>query len=221
MKISMPVNDDIANAIRLSPGRNTGFTNVCASVETNEAAPPSTTLKNTIWFKFQAPSSGFISIDTHGFNDRIAVYDASSYLNLISGNSSSYKLVASNDDRSTSDNTALISNITVDPYRIYWLQLDGSGGATGNCVVDLLTNSLELYPNPSSGEINVIISNNNDGNAEVQVVSVSGKILYSNVFNVTKENNTFKFNLSNYSAGLYFLVVRINGSTMQTKLLLK
>jgi PKD repeat protein len=221
MKISMPANDDIANAIRLSPGRNAGFTNICASVETNEAAPNIVTLKNTIWFKFQAPSSGFINIDTHGFNDRIAVYDASSYSNLISGNSSSYKLIASNDDRSTSDNTALISNLTVEPYKNYWLQLDGSGGATGNCVIDLLTNSLELYPNPSSGEINVIISNNNDGNAEVQVVSVAGKILYSNVFNVTKENNTFKFNLSNYSAGLYFLVVRINGSTMQTKLLLK
>jgi PKD repeat protein len=221
MKISMPVNDDIANAVRLSPGRNTGFTNFCASAETNEAAPPSTTLKNTIWFKFQAPSSGLINIDTHGFNDRIAVYDASSYLNLISGNSSSYKLVASNDDRSSSDNTALISKLAVDPYKIYWLQLDGSGGATGSCVIDLLSNSLELYPNPSSGEINVIISNNNDGNAEVQVVSVSGKVLYSNVFGVTKENNSFKFNLSPYSAGLYFLVVRINGSTMRTKLLLK
>ena len=221
MKVSMPVNDDIANAIRLSPGRNTGYTNICASVETNEVAPSSAKLKNTIWFKFQAPSNGVITIDTHGFNDKIAVYDANSYSNLLSGSSSNYKLIASNDDRSSSDNTSLISNLTVEPYKIYWLQLDGSGGATGSTTVDLLSNSLEIYPNPSSGEINLIISNIDDGNANVEIVSLLGQVIYSNVFSVTKETNTFKFNLSSYSAGLYFLVVRINGSTMKTKLLLK
>ncbi|HEY3390841.1 MAG TPA: T9SS type A sorting domain-containing protein, partial [Prolixibacteraceae bacterium] len=221
MKVSMPVNDDVANAVSLYPGRNAAYTNFCASVETGEAAPPSTALKNTIWFKFQGPSNGIINIDTHGFNDKIAVYDAGSYSNLISGNSSNYKLLASNAGRSSSDKTSLISNLSVDPYKIYWLQVDGLNGATGDCVVDLLSNSLEIYPNPSSGEINFIISNVNDGIANVEIVSLLGKVIYSNVFNVSKENNTFRFNMSSYSAGLYFFVVRMNGSTLTSKLLLK
>jgi len=221
LKVSMPVNDDIVNAVRLHPGRNPAYSNFCASVETGEAASFSTALKNTIWFKFQAPSSGIINIDTHGLNNRIAVYDASSYSNLVSGNSSTYKLTASNVGRSSSDKTSLISNLSVDPYKIYWLQVDGSGGATGSCVVDLLSNSLEIFPNPSSGDINFIVSDVNDGNANVEIVSLLGQVIYSNVFNVTKENNTFRFNMSSYSAGLYFFVVRINGITMKTKLILK
>jgi len=79
MKISMPVNDDIENAVRLKPGRNRAYSNYCASIEVGEPSPSSSTLKNTVWFTFQAPSGGVITIDTHGFNDQIAVYDAGSF----------------------------------------------------------------------------------------------------------------------------------------------
>jgi len=221
MKVSMPVNDDIVNAVQLFPGRNVAYSNFCASVQTGEAAPSAAALKNTIWFKFQGPSNGIINIDTHGFNDLITVYDANSYSNLIAGNGAAYKLLAMNNGRSSTDKTALISNLSVDPYRMYWLQVDGTGGATGNVVVDLLSNSLEIYPNPSSGEINFIISNLNDGIANVEIVSLLGKVIYSNVFSITKESNTVRFNMSSYTAGLYLFVVRMNGITLKTKLLLK
>jgi PKD repeat protein len=218
MKVSMPVNDDIANAVRLWPGRNTAYSNFCGSVETDEAAPSSVTLKNTIWFKFQGPSDGKITIDTHGFNDQIAVYEASSDSDLISGSTSSYTLLENNDDRSTSDNTALISDLSVDPYKMYWLQVDGSDGATGSVVIDLLSNSIDVYPNPSTGEFNVIISNNDDGNAEVKIVSLLGQVIVSNVLAVTKESNSFVFDLSSYPSGMYIMIVKINGSTLKTKL---
>jgi len=66
---------------------------------------------------------------------------------------------------------------------------------------------------------NAIISNNEDGNANVQIVSLLGQVIYSNILPVTKEKNTFTFNLPSYSDGLYFMVVKINGITMQKKLL--
>lgn len=218
LKISVPKNDDIENAIHLNPGRNTTYTNFCASEETGEATPSSATLKKTIWFTFQAPSSGIMSIDTHGFNDQIAVYDAGSYSNLLAGNSSSYKVVASNDNRSPSDNTSLIKELIVEPYRKYWLQVAGSDGATGDLVIDLLSNSLEVYPNPSNGNFNIIISNNEDGIAAVKIVSLSGQVLYTNTISVTKEKNSFSFNLASFTSGLYFIVVKINGITLQKKL---
>jgi PKD repeat protein len=221
LKISMPKNDDVENAIRLNPGRNTAYSNVCSSLQTGEVSPSSSVMKNTIWFTFQAPSSGMITIDTHGFNDQLALYDASSYSNLISSNSSYYKLLASNDNRSLSDNTSMIKTLTVEPYKKYWLQVGGSAGETGSCIIDLLSNSLEVYPNPSSGNLNIIISNNEDGNAEVKVVSFLGQTLYSENISVTKEKNSFSFNLSPFTSGIYFIVVTINGMTMQKKLLLK
>ena len=220
MKISVPVNDDIENAIRLMPGRNKAYSNFCASSESREAAPSSASLKNTIWFTFVGPSNGLINIDTHGFNDRIGVYRANSYSDLISGNAFTYTLLASNDDRSASDNTSLLENVSVDPYRIYWLQVDGSAGSTGNCVIDLSSNSIEVFPNPTSGEFNVIISNGDEVNADIRIVSALGKELYINKLNVTKENNSFAFNLSSYPAGLYYVIVNINGSVMKSKLLL-
>lgn len=140
---------------------------------------------------------------------------------MSSGNNSSYKLLVSNNDRSSSDSTALIKNLTVEPYRNYWLLVDGSEGATGNVMVDLLSNSLEVYPNPSTGKLNIIISNNDDGPADVKIVSLTGQILYANVIPVTKENNTFNFDLSPFSSGLYFLVVTINKTTLTAKLLLQ
>jgi PKD repeat protein len=220
MKISVPVNDDVENAIRLVPGRNSTYSNFCACAEPNEASPSSVPSKNTIWFTFLGPSNGIVNIDTHGFNDLIAVYDAGSYLDLLSGSKTSYNLLASNDNRSATDNTAIIKNLSVDPYRIYWLQVDGSAGSAGNCVIDLLSNSLEVFPNPSSGEFNVIISNNEDANADIKIVSLSGKVLYQNKVSVTKENNRFAFNLSLYPAGIYYVVVNINGSNMKANLLL-
>jgi hypothetical protein len=220
MKISVPVNDDIENAIRLKPGRNSAYSNFCASVESNEAAPSIHPLRNTIWFSFLGPSNGIINIDTHGFNDRIAVYKAGSFLDLISGIKSLYTLLATNDDRSDADNSSFIGKLSVDPYRMYWLQVDGSSGSTGSCVIDLSSNSIEVFPNPTSGEFNVIVSNDEEVTAEMKIISTSGRELYSDKLNISKENNSFTFNVSSYPAGLYYVVVNINGSSRRAKLLL-
>jgi PKD repeat protein len=220
MKISIPVNDDIENAIRLKPGRNSAYSNFCASVEPNEVTPSSHPLMNTIWFSFLGPSNGIINIDTHGFNDRIAVYSASSYSDLLSGNKYSYTLLATNDDRSVEDNSSFIGKLSVDPYKIYWLQVDGSAGSTGSCVIDLSSNSIEVFPNPTSGVFNVIVSNDEEVTAEIKIVSTTGSELYSSKLNVSKENNSFTFNLSSYPAGLYYVIVSTNGSNMKAKLLL-
>jgi PKD repeat protein len=211
MKISMPANDDIENAIRLSPGSNRTYSNFCASVETKEAAPSTTALNNTIWFTFLGPSNGKISIDTHGFNDHMAVYAASSFADLLSGIISSYTLIASND--------GLIENLSVEPYKSYWLQVDGLRGSTGSFSIDLLSNSLEVFPNPTAGEVNVIISNMDDGIAHVNLFSPLGQVVYSNELSVSKDSNRFAFNLSTYPNGVYLIVVRINGTTMKAKIM--
>ena len=232
LKVMMPPNDDIANAIRLQPGRNNLYSNFCGSVEKKEPQPPTSscysndswcrtsTLQNTIWFTFLGPANGRITLDTHGFNDCIAVYKSDNYSNILSGNSSAYQIIAANDDRSTDDVTSYIENLTVEPFKTYWLQVNGFNGATGDVTIDLLSTSLEIYPNPTNGTFNLIIEDENDGTAELKIFSQVGQLFYDNHFEVTKESNRFNFDLSSYAAGMYILEAKINGNTSKAKLII-
>jgi PKD repeat protein len=230
-------NDNIAHAARLSLGRNTGFSNQCATVQKNEAFPsssgcdvannwcPDTTgsksvLNNTIWFTFVYPSSGWVTISTSGFDDQIALYQASSINSIMSGYSNQYKMLAANDNRSASDKTALIENLKLEPEKQYWLQVDGNNAAYGNLVVDILSNSLEVYPNPSSGVFNLIVSNPVEGNAEVSIFDLNGRKLLSKLENVGINSNKFTIDLSSLRKGIYLLNVRMNGSNLSKKLVL-
>ena len=231
LKVRMPINDDVENSITLHPGRNGSFTNFCASPQTNEPFPPLNncysnngwcsdtavnTLKHTIWFTFRPPTFGQTSIDTHGFNDRIAVYEADSYENVLNKNS---QLIGANDDRSATDNTAIVDKLNLTKDKVYWLQVDGSKNEIGNCIIDFLSNSIEIYPNPSTGLFNVIISNDNDGLAQVNVYNYQGTQIIQNAVNVTKENTHFTLDLSNYSSGIYVLNIKLNGISLTSKIM--
>jgi hypothetical protein len=228
----MPPNDDVANAIRLQPGLNGTYSNFCASVESKEPHPytagcntddawcPGSTLKNTVWFTFLGPASGKVTLDTYGFNDHIAVYATDDYGNILSGNATLYQIIAANDDRSSTDFNALIENLSVDPFKTYWLQVDGYKGATGNLIINLVSNSLEVFPNPSNGHFDIIIADANDGSAELKVFSPVGRLLYINRVDVTNEANRFSMDLSSFTAGMYFLEARINGNTSKAKLII-
>ena len=236
LKIRMPVNDDVANAYQLFPGNNGSYSNLCGTTQANEPSPPTgdctssvswcsnvqstNKINNTIWFTFVGPSTGKITIDTHNYNDKIAVYDADSPDDLLSGNFGKYKLIAANDNRSASDSSALLENISVEPGKIYWLQVDGNQGNTGTCSIDLICNSLEVMPNPSNGIFDVIISNENAGTATVKIYSLTGNLLFSNDYLISNDSNRISFNLSNIPSGLYNMRVMINNRTMNTKILI-
>ena len=230
-------NDNIVHAAKLSLGRNTGFSNRCATVESNEPSPPSTgclvenswcpdstggssVLNNSIWFTFVSPSNGLITIKTSGFDDQIAVYQASSSGSIMSENSSQYKMVAANDNSSSTDNTAQIGNLVLEPLTQYWLQLDGNNAAFGNVVIDLISNSLEVYPNPSSGLFNLIVSHPFPGIADVSVYNMQGQKMYVTQNFVTITSNHFTIDLSSFAKGIYLLNVTINGSRLSKKLMI-
>jgi len=229
-------NDNIADAARLHFGRNTGYSNQCATVEKNEPHPSSacleenswcpnpagnySVLNNSIWFTFIAPSNGLTTINTSGFDNQIAVYEASSYHSILFGNTDHYKILAANDNRSVTDNTALIANLSLVPGKQYWLQVDGDITAYGDLVIDLLSNSLEVFPNPSKGIFNIIISNPDAGIAFIDISDLNGRRLFSEKYNVNMNSNKFKIDLSTYYKGIYLITARINGSKLTKKLVL-
>ena len=230
-------NDNIANASRLFLGRNTGYSNKCATVEINEPNPPSSgcsvkkswcpdfrpgnsLLDNSIWFKFVSPSNGMITINTSGFDDQISVYQASSFGSILSGDKKQYTLLAASDNRSMSDNTAIIEDLVLDAGKQYWLQVDGNNNSYGDITLDLLSNSLEaeVFPNPSTGIFNLNLFHPDPGIAEVIITDLNGRKLFSNQYQVNLNSYQFNFDLKGYPKGIYVLRVKLNGAGLSKKL---
>ncbi|WP_053991234.1 LamG-like jellyroll fold domain-containing protein [Mangrovimonas sp. TPBH4] len=65
----------------------------------------------------------------------------------------------------------------------------------------LFANSLKLYPNPTSGDVNVTL-NGVYQTIDAQLVSITGKVVAEYQFTNTNE---FSIDLNNFNSGLYFL----------------
>lgn len=186
--LTLPGNDFVNQALHLEMGDHGPFTNNCATVEENEPYPVigdcntpgewcdcergAPYLDNTVWFTFNAPSSGKLTIDCKGFDNQIAVYDANSADDILSGNQELFSIIGASDDYydERQDFAARINNLIVSPGKKYWLQVDGSAcGAIGDFNVNLVPNgsssvdadlnnglsSIVIFPNPASTEINI------------------------------------------------------------------
>lgn len=227
LKVVMQTNNDIANAIRIWPGRNASYSNRCATVQNNEPKPPilgcnvdnswCSPAKNSVWFTFVGPSSGLITINTSGFTNKVAVYRADTYNDVLIGGNN-FKMVAAKEASSGSVTT--VENVAVESGKTYWLQVDGSNGSVGNCTIDLVSNTLSAFPNPSNGIFDVIISDVSSGDALVEIYSLTGKLLLRKQLETSLTSNRYSIDASDYASGVYILKATVNGFTAETKLMI-
>jgi len=139
--------DDIADALFLNINETyTQIDNSYATVQDLEPLPELGScesqitwceeggLQNSLWFKFNAPASGKVEINTSGFDNQIALYDAletGGWEDILSGDTSKYQLLAANDDYYSEDYAAKITEVSDLTYnKTYWIQMDGSGGGS-------------------------------------------------------------------------------------------
>jgi len=73
-----------------------------------------------------------------------------------------------------------------------------------------LTNNLKVYPNPASGIININIQNV-ESEAVLDLVSLTGNVIYSDTMQTQQSNFSKQIDLSSFERGVYF--VRIYGSS--------
>ncbi len=137
LTVFYPFNDNIEDAVSLRLGLNGPFHNYCATVQAFESNPPEgscnsqetwygcevsdTILDNSVWFTFPGPESGILSIDAPGFDNQIAIYEANTATDIISGDDSRYTIIAANDDffGPDKDYSALIQGAGVEPGKTY------------------------------------------------------------------------------------------------------
>lgn len=131
--------DNVCDAILLSMGVSAPFSNIGATTQTGEPAPPAngcsvqngwcnSTLSNTMWFKFVAPPSGKVQIGNMGslWDNQMALYSVGDCNNF-----STFTLIAANDDSSGSPYNAHINAVCLVPGQTYYLQVDAYSAGGG------------------------------------------------------------------------------------------
>lgn len=80
------------------------------------------------------------------------------------------------------------------------------------------TGTLRIYPNPTSGQITVIIPGASQGKTDVLIVrDLIGRTIYSNTINSDQQYN---IDLSAYPGGYYFVQLTSDAGTMTRKVIL-
>ena len=102
------------------------------------------------------------------------------------------------------------NNLYVDDINIY------SGAPSDNIVLSVnsinntLLSELEVYPNPSEGELNVHFSIPSDENVSLQIQDVTGKLIQAQVVKAKTGSNLVLLDTSTLTSGVYFVNIQLN-----------
>ncbi len=121
-------------------------------------------VEKSVWFHFTPTANQTITFYSTGLDNQIAIYRASTYQDVLSGN---YTLVGANDDYTDADYNPRITSINVSAGQKYWVQVDGSGGGvTGTFYLTLSVQSdindasvsdeeIKVYPLPAEDIVTI------------------------------------------------------------------
>ena len=230
-QLNIQANDSLKNATLINYGKSKIYSNKCATIEADEPVPPHyscTTqyswcdeygtglniVQNSVWFKFVAAPEGHITISSSGFDNELALYDASSYTDILNNN---YTILAANDDRSTTDFNPLLKAVPVTPGKTYWIQVDGSGGGQEgdfylqltalvvSDVTDAKENGFIVYPQPASDVVYVKGDALHTAPVHISVYSLVGTLIDDETANPS--NGILTINTKSWEKGVYILKI--------------
>lgn len=79
-----------------------------------------------------------------------------------------------------------------------------------------LNNAFSLYPNPNTGEFNIVFNGTLTGKALIRIISSTGNVVYTDIIELKNNIQTNKLNVSNLNNGIYFIKVETqHGSTVK------
>lgn len=70
------------------------------------------------------------------------------------------------------------------------------------------TSLFQLFPNPTTGKISLKFDNQITENTEINVIDITGKIVYKEVISVLNSNQNKELDLSNLGSGVYHIKVK-------------
>jgi len=111
-------------------------------------------------------------------------------------------------------------------YRLKQVDFDGpftysAIQSLNNAQVVLTADDVNVFPNPATTEINVAVQIKKEGDQEIQIIDLSGRMVYSQIQSFYEGQNQFKLPLDNLPTGFYFVKFGAEGQAPVLKKFLK
>ncbi|MGQ1785680.1 T9SS type A sorting domain-containing protein [Saccharicrinis sp. GN24d3] len=78
--------------------------------------------------------------------------------------------------------------------------------------------SFTVYPNPSDGMFNIDVKTASGSNMFISILDNNGRIVFENKFNSQEELNSYQFNLTDVSAGIYIIKLNLDNQVYAQKI---
>jgi len=178
-------NDDVCNATVLVPGVPEPFDNTCATAQPGEVTPgagtgPSscdaqdgwcsseTAVQSSLWFTFQAPPSGCVSIDAGPGDFQLAVYSV-----VDCSNFGTFTELAANDDGGPGLSPHIEQLSCLVPGQTYYVQLDGFGSTRGAGTI-IITDCGNAPLTVEAGDCQTILAGYGNNNCATITAAAAG-----------------------------------------------
>ncbi len=104
----------------------------------------------------------------------------------------------------------------------YLLKLDSLGEWSDNTGIreESLANTIQIYPNPSSGIVELSLKMNTHGSLEINILSYMGKVIYKNIYHPENLSFSIKIDMQSFPKGIYLLRVSDGLDQTTTKVIL-
>ena len=91
--------------------------------------------------------------------------------------------------------------------------------STGDIPERSAAQELSIYPNPASGSVSLVTTSQVSNNAEINLISIDGTIVYSGRFEFL--SNRITLDLNGFSPGLYIVRIISGGKSYNKKLIVQ
>lgn len=81
-------------------------------------------------------------------------------------------------------------------------------------------NDINVFPNPTTGKVNINLDASNQSDIDVLVTDIVGKEVFKDKFNSVSGNNIYSINLSHLPEGLYLIKIISNNNSFTRRIIL-
>ena len=81
-------------------------------------------------------------------------------------------------------------------------------------------NDINVFPNPTTGKVNITLDASNQSDIDVLVTDIVGKEVFKDKFNSVSGNNIYSINLSHLPEGLYLIKIISENNSFTRRIIL-
>lgn len=86
-------------------------------------------------------------------------------------------------------------------------------------IEEYLKNSIKIFPNPTSDLVNISLSTNTQESGRVEIYNAMGELLLSNSLELEQGENSYQFDVSSFSSGVYSVRITVDDSQVLKQLI--